>query len=70
MTPAAWYTEKYGPTDTEARWSERLPDFAAVRATILEVRRLQTGEIVRVIAPHCASVAELQALRAMGFCPS
>jgi hypothetical protein len=43
-----WYTEKYGPADTKARWHGQLPNFAAVRAMIMEVRQLRTGEIIRV----------------------
>jgi hypothetical protein len=63
----AW--QSYGDAAREmiANLSPRLSWLAPM---IMEVRRLRTGEIIRVIAPRDASAADLQSLQAMGFCPT
>jgi hypothetical protein len=59
-----WYTERWDEDGKAAKWTGELPDFAAVRAVILEAKG--KGEIVRVRAPVNAAPADQDELDALG----
>jgi hypothetical protein len=66
----SWYVEKYGEKDTKAQSYEFLPDFFAVLALIVEGRQKERRGFIRVIAPHSAASADLDALRELGAVPT
>ena len=61
-----WYTERWDKDGKVAKWWRELPDFAAVRAVILEAREKGEGEIIRVSPPLDAARADLETLESMG----
>ena len=71
MTTTRWYMERYDLTDTKAKSYGSFSDFSSVRSLMVAVRKAETGEIIRVLAPGVASIRELNELRDLGaFCIS
>jgi hypothetical protein len=66
MAYKLWYTERYDWNGRAAKWWAELPDFAAVRAVIVDARLKGEREIIRVLAPPDAPRCDLDALEALG----